>query len=389
VLPTITPCPDETEPGSVRVAAASARRYYRPSVGPRDTRSPLRPTRQGRAWRPEPSPAVPATVPVWSGANAWLASLGEALKSTRGDELRSAAHVRVDTVLDVAAVDARAADSRTGRNVSTAHETVAAELGCCAKTVQRARVLIEALGYALTEAVGRYLTAEERAAAAGVHGQQQRRMASHRALTLPRPQQDVHLPRRGQSFSSGTSRSGLPKCALTRAEAAPRPAAKKRVPRKCLDRPSLSVQRLAAALVQRLPWLAGTHIWALCRTLSALGIDDTGWTAQDLIDMLDHRNVDLGLYSIPGSSQRAPLALFAHQVRSAVPADVEPPRARRRREAEAAAAERARQQAERAALEAQLAAERDDPEVQARIAATKARMREHLAEARMRSRWRH
>lgn len=38
-------------------------------------------------------------------------------------------------------------------------------LGCSDKTVQRARLLMEGLGYATTVVAGRYLTTEERVAA--------------------------------------------------------------------------------------------------------------------------------------------------------------------------------------------------------------------------------
>ena len=74
------------------------------------------------------------------------------------------------------------------------------------------------------------------------------------------------------------------------------------------------MQRLAAGLAARLQWLARGHIGSLCRTLTVLGLDDTGWSAHDVIDMLDRRNVQLGLYSLTGGSQRDPLALFAHLI---------------------------------------------------------------------------
>lgn len=150
----------------------------------------------------------------------------------------------------------------------------------------------------------------------------------------------------------------------------------------------MSVQRLAAGIAQRLPWLARGHIGSLCRTLTVLGLDDTGWSAHDVIDMLDRRNVQLGLYSLTSGSQRDPLALFAHQVRAALVDVDEPPRLRRGREAAARAAERAKARAEREAEDARLAAERDDPVIQARIAETKRRMREQLAAARHQSRYR-
>lgn len=394
MLPTITLTPPKThtprsgEPASPACPPKKPRRYYRPCTGPRDLRSATTRSCRGRAWRPTDGPRLPATVPVWSSAAHWLEALSTAVRTPQGEQLRAAAKVAVDTLLDVAAADARAADSRTGRGVATAHETVATALGCSAKTVQRARGLIEALGYARTVVVGRYLTTTERAQATAYHGGDQRRMASERALLVPRSTSNVHLPRRGWVTPSLPSRSELPTRADARLGAASRPASTRKPPRRYPPRPTVSVQRLAAAIAQRLPWLARGHIGSLCHTLTQLGLDDTGWSAQDVIDMLDRRNSRLGLYSLASSSQRDPLALFAHQVRAALLDVEEPPRLRREREAAARAAAQARARAARDREKAALAAERDDPAIQARIAHTKHQMREQLAAARTQARYR-
>ncbi len=358
------------------------RRYYRPCSGPRDLGSATARSCRGRAWRPSEGPKLPATVPVWFGAAHWLDALSAAVRAPEGQELRAAAKVCVDTLLDVAAADARAADRRTGRGVTTAHDTVAADLGCSGKTVQRARTLVEALGYATTIVVGRYLTTEERAEANAHHGGDQRRMASERALLVPRSTSNVHLPRRGALTPTPPLRSELPKRANARSGAASRPPATKKTRLRCHPRPAIAVQRLAAGIAQRLPWLARGHIGSLCRTLTLLGLDDQGWSTQDVIDMLDRRNVQLGLYSLSGSAQRDPLALFAHQVRAALVDIDEPPRLRRARDATARAADQAQARADREAENAHLAAELADPQVQSRIWETKRRMREQLSAAR-------
>lgn len=370
------------------VRPPSVRRpYYRPGPEPRDVRSRLTRSQGGQAWAPADAASPAATVPCWRDPEAWLAELEAALRTEAGEAARKAAHVRVETALDVAAADARAADVRTGRGLATAHATVAAVLGCSAKTVQRARDLIAALGYAVTAAVGRYLTGEERAEANAVHGGDQRRMASQRALTVPRPSQDVHLPRRGAVNPSSPPRSGLPKRAPARPGAAPRPAAKRRTAlRSSQPRPTLAVQRLAGKIAARLPWLAKGHIGSLCRTLACLGLDEDGWTATDVLDLLDRRNVGAGLYALPPSSQRDPLALFAYQARAALAEVDEPPKARRERQRAALRAEQARWRAEQDAAEARWRAEQDDPDAQARIAAAKASIRATLNSARRRRR---
>lgn len=389
MLPTITHSDSDALEHAHIAPAPARRRYYRPHHGARDVRSCVPATRRGLAWRPADGPSLAPSVPVWPSADAWLHALSAALHSVEGEELRAAVRIRVETVLDVAAADARAADSRTGRHVTTAHETVADALGCSKSTVRRARALVEALGYARTVVGGRYLTREERAAAEEHHGGRQLRMASERALVIPRgvvaPVTNEHLPRRGRDGSSLPSRSGLPKRAQARAGAASRPATTRRTPRRPANghpRPTISVQRLAADLAQRLPWLARGHIGSLCHTLTALGIDDTGWSAHDLVERIDARNVAAGLYSVPSGSQRDPLALFAHQVRAVLVDVDEAPRARRAREAAERAAARAQARAEREAADAAWAAHQADPEAQARVAQAKATIRETLARVR-------
>jgi hypothetical protein len=231
-------------------------------------------------------------------------------------------------VLLVAGRDAEHADHRTGRGVATAHETVAELLDTSKSTVRRARSVIEALGFAVTVVAGRYLTTAERDAARAHHGGQQVRCASVRALTIPRActYRREHLPLRGQSGSVTSRAKHSPRGAHARPGT---PAATKPHP----PRP-LAVQRLAARLVQRLPWLAHGHIGGLCDVLTSLGLDATGWTAQDVIERLDARNRDRGLYSIAPGRQRNPLGLLRSQLQDALSGVVEPPQQRRAREAQ-------------------------------------------------------
>lgn len=264
------------------------------------------------AWRPAPATPLPATVPVWSSADTWLHSLSATLHTVEGEQARAAAHVRLDTVLDVAAAEARAADSRTGRGVTTSHETVAVWVGCSVATVRRVRALMIVLGHACVVTEGRYLTTAEREAAHEAHGGRQIRMASERALIQPRSTANEHLPLWGQISSTSSVSRNVPTHARARVGAASRPSTKNQ---SRSPRPTLAVQVLAGHLAARLPWLAAGHIGHLCRTLTTLGIDADGWTAQDVIDLLDRRNAVHGLYSLPVGSQRAPLALFAHQMR--------------------------------------------------------------------------
>lgn len=259
-------------------------------------------------WTLPPS-ADMATIPTWGGRRRWLAAVCVALDQPDGQQLLARHHVALDTVVAIATADAQVADHRTGRSVATAHATVARALRVCSRTIQRGRQVLIDLGLATVVAAGRYLTTSERqqAAAAGRH---QIRAASTRVLTLPRRLAHVHLPRRG-SRTPHTSRQCMgTKRALTRAKAAT----------KRTIRP-IWLQRLAARLAARLPWLATGHIGRLCDALGGLPISP-GWTATDIIDTLDARNRSLGLLALPPSSQHHPAALLAHQLTDALTHDI-------------------------------------------------------------------
>ena len=187
--------------------------------------------------------------------------------------------------------------------MTTAHETVAVQLGMSAKTVQRARALLERLGLAVTVWAGRYLTVLERAAARARHGATQLRAASTRALISPKqavallPVENVQLPRRGQLPPT----THLPKRSPTRVTARRRAASMTPVP--------VGVQRLAAQLARRMPWLArDRHIGALARVLHRHQLDgDAGWSAERLLRVLEQHNRATGHVVPDPHQQRNPL----------------------------------------------------------------------------------
>ncbi len=170
-------------------------------------------------------------------------------------------------------------------------------------------------------------------------GSHQRRFASTRCLTIPARVRAMHpypcgvkpsrkLPSRhvpsSRSRAAGTSTPRTKKRPLTRRN------------------PSVGVQRIAARLVQRMPWLdrAQGHLMGLSRGLAACGV--TGeWTTQDLMNAVERDHQGLGLLSLPPDSQKNPRALLLHQIKRAITGKEPPARARRavetaRREARAA-----------------------------------------------------
>lgn len=207
--------------------------------------------------------------------------LQDRLESPAGIEL-CAGKMKVDTLLVVARDDARTADARSGRGVSTSHETVAKRVGMSSRHVRTARRIIEKLGMAVTIVLGRHLSPAERADARAAHGGYQEAAASVRALTMPAPastdphrvvhplvSDDVdeqasvdtfHLPRSGYVRRSLTSQRWSPTRVTTRETAAARPKPKRKThsrPERTPHDPAL--QRFAWDIAANFMLLDGSH----------------------------------------------------------------------------------------------------------------------------------
>jgi len=253
-----------------------------------------RPERSG-SWSLRAPDGAYSTIPAWNTGAKWFDALMDALATTAGDELRRTFKVAAGTLLRVARADWLSADVNTGRGVATAHETVALELGMSAKTVQRSRHLLEALGFAVTVSEGRYLTSDERESARLQHGGRQIKAASLRALTVPessRPVKNVHLPLRGGLKSTPHVLKNSSTRADARSKAAARPKTPSRTGVNPIQKPvqsqrsprSLDLQQLAGGLRAQLRWLDdGRHVGALCDALVTVGVEPRRWTANDLV----------------------------------------------------------------------------------------------------------
>ena len=314
-------------------------------------RTPETPRVGGRertaSWSLTPAEGAYAEVVAWTSGAAWFDALMDALTTAHGDECRRRVSVSSGTLLRVARADWLAADVATGRGVTTAHETVANELGMCKRTVQRARELMETLGFAVTIQTGRYLTTGERKAAHQVHGGRQYRAASVRALTLPKkqPVENVHLPSPREGKSLSPVLKSLPTRANARRSVAsllqPRSMKNKSQGQDRKPRP-LEDQRLAGELVARLPWLAqGRHIGTVSMFLRRLSISGQEWTAQGLLDAVNRFCADSGVRTVDPRTHRDPAAYLAWLINAARAAGAEPNRTRHAQTAERRAAERA------------------------------------------------
>lgn len=224
------------------------------------------------------------------------------------------------------------ADRSSGRGVATSHHTVAAALGMSAKTVQRARALLETLGLAVTVAEGRYLYKAEREAARAAHGGHQLRAASLRALTMParRSVENVQLPRRGETthlthlLDNSTKRASAQRTTATRPPAEIRTTKTPRPQKRVADRKPvpLPVQIFAAKLTVELPALARHgHIGAVSKMLSSVGVDMARWTVADLVSLIHRRLEQLGKSVFDLAGMRSPVGFISWLIREDLNSD--------------------------------------------------------------------
>lgn len=304
--------------------------------------------RTGRSWAQEPEAGTQGRIPCWATRSRWLKLLEAELSGETAAGVLKKHHAAPHTVYRVARMDAAAADTTTGRNVRTSHQTVARNLSLSIDTVRRARRVLRDLGFSVEVVRGRYMTAVERAAAARAHGSRQRRFASTRCLTIPARCRAMHpYPCGVTSFPPPTSQR-VPS-SRSRAAGTSTKQQKKRPQKR--PTPPLGVQKIAARLVQRMPWLDrghSGHLMGLSRGLVTCGVTEE-WTTQDLMNAVEADHQGLGLLTLPPDSQKNPRALLLHQIKRAIIGKTPPARAR----AAAEAARRAARAAELAQREAE------------------------------------
>lgn len=305
-----------------------ARRSPLPRRPTHDDSRPLRgESRGGRVYVPD-LPGWYANLPGWHSAARWLAVVHRWAHSRAGRRACQRHHTDPDTVVAIAAHLAQYADHDSGRRCAPSQDTIAGIHRCARRTVQRAEnALAEGGLLTLIHGTGLYT---------GAMYQQYRRLRrSGRQLALPRfcvriraltlPRSVVHhvpLPAEGRDSSlSGVSQWSP--SARTARRAAPRP--EKPAPTKPV-RP-LAVQRLAARLAARLPWLVRRrHIGAVCDALTWAGVIPDRWTTQTLLAQL----TDIG--PIPnGSACHSPIG-WLHTALQRIDPDAETPVEKLRRE---------------------------------------------------------
>jgi hypothetical protein len=133
-------------------------------------------------------PGAYAGLPAWHSAAAWL---GAVKLHPQMAEACAARKVAPATFLRVLRALAGHADIDTGRNIAVAHETVAAQLEVCAKTVQRSERIGEAMGVLVRVLDGADMSGPQRYTVLGHYtrgtkGAKWRALPNYYAAVMPR-----------------------------------------------------------------------------------------------------------------------------------------------------------------------------------------------------------
>jgi len=304
---------------------------------PRAAQSPLRrrrlpfpqPSRRGASWLLSAPETDYADVRSPTSPDAWIAAVTTALATPTGEAYRRRISIKRDTFLAFARAEASTANRRTGRNIATSHDTLARLVGMSKITARRARALMEALGCLVTIRTGRYLFHLERLEAAALHGGKQLRAASLRALNMPVIvgfAQNEHLATASRLHPSTHPLNSYPRRGKPHSEAASRPQHRRKQAKFTpgADQPrSLTLQRLAARLVQGLPWLPDSlSTLRVQRIIYRSGFDADRYTYGDLIRLwavidgeLDQTPKDAGTVNDPEAYLVVRMKLAVNYVR--------------------------------------------------------------------------
>lgn len=250
------------------------------------------------SWAPETPAGAYSDVPCWRSRRQWMQALARALVTDAGRKQLATKKLGRQTVLRVADCDASYADVKTGRELRTAHETVAQKLDLTRDAVKHARRILTRLGFMRTVLEGRYLTTAERQQARAAHGGMQLRIASTRALSVPHEYAEETVSTPLVRRTKVLPLSHLGNYSPTRAQGAHEGAASRRAKtqkKKALPAASSRALHLARRLMRELK-----GIFHQCSRPAELArvLDETPealvLTPRQLVDALDSRNVALG-----------------------------------------------------------------------------------------------
>lgn len=267
---------------------------------------------RGHSWALPVTTGRRARTPVWTSRAQWQHQVRTLLNSPTGTEICKKNTISTEAAFAVAVTHASLAEGKTGRGVTASRETIAIRAGVSVSVVKRARRVLGALGMAVEQERGRYLTALESMAAEAHHGHRQFRAASVWALISPRVAvATITAPfKRSKKHSRATLRSAAYR-ARTASRTSPQTGGrgplspsggfvlqslvlkfspthaqartgKPKNTQKSTPRP-IELQRNAAQLIAHIPALKTTkHVGHICDVLVNTDIDPARWTGRDI-----------------------------------------------------------------------------------------------------------
>jgi len=294
-------------------------------------RTRARSTRR-RWWSVEVAPGQYARVVAWTSRDAQLAAIDAAAAASGWRAPRQASFVDVTRVL----VDV--ADPTTGRDVTVSAASIAERVGVNVRTVFRRLADARTAGLLVDVVRGRHTTRDERQRAHDATGRHVHRFATVRALTHPAGV--AVTPTRSRSERGISSRTTSPSARRARTTTTRRRA------RTTAHAPRpLAVQREAAHLAARWPWLAPAGTRHVGQVAAVLERHDL--TAHDAVKLVDTWHTTTHRTSL-GRDAAQPVAWLAWAIRQARTTGHDTASERRRRDDAERAARRAARAVERA-----------------------------------------
>lgn len=326
----------------------------------------------------------------------WLHAVEVALSVPEVEALRRRLRcASPETILRACKVWAAAADFRTGRNVAVSHATVAESIVYAEATVKRIMRFLSRLGLVVEVARGaNWLRLDQLAEARDLGAEQQRSVASTRALTIPSNVYGTPLPLSPRvNKSTPVSKNSPSAFRARKAGASPRPALNERVRNGSSQRaPRPEVARLAGQLVNALPrllwtstkqphrtvvevpgrgvevvWTGGRHIGHVCEAIERHKLVERGWTAQRILDRVSAFRIESRIAEPEPDQVRDSLAWFFWLIQRAIGKTDLAPQKQAEIERDERAAEALARRAADDELRARLVEQQD--EIQAAIAA--------------------
>ncbi|AKE01190.1 hypothetical protein XU06_30105 (plasmid) [Rhodococcus erythropolis] len=267
---------------------------------------------RGNSWALPVTTGRRARTPIWTSRTQWQHQVRTLLNSPTGTEICKKNTISTEAAFAVAVTHACFAEGKTGRGVTASRERIANRAGVSITVVKRARRVLGALGMAVEQERGRYLTKIESMAAEAHHGHRQFRAASVWALISPRAavttittpftktrkpsratlrsaayqartasRSSPHPSGRGPLSPSGgfVLQSLVRKFSPTHAQAR---AGKPKNAQTSTPRP-IELQRTAAQLISHIPALkTAGHVGRICDVLANADIDPARWDGRDI-----------------------------------------------------------------------------------------------------------